>query len=142
MKGDLSINAGFKVGHSALRRVVMGTAATEREATADELLAMQELLRLGLEAGGLGFSSSWSRTHNDPFGNMVPSRYANRSELIALCEVLSDFDGTSIEFIPALGPFEQWAMDLMADMSVAANSPLNWNVLNINARTLDEGKKN
>ena len=72
---------------------------------------------------------------------MVPSRYANRSELIALCEVLSDFDGTSIEFIPALGPFEQWAMDLMADMSVAANSPLNWNVLNINARTLDEGKK-
>ena len=73
---------------------------------------------------------------------MVPSRYANRSELIALCEVLSDFDGTSIEFIPALGPFEQWAMDLMADMSVAANSPLNWNVLNINARTLDEGKKN
>ena len=32
-------------------------------------------------------------------------------------------------------------MDLMADMSVAANSPLNWNVLNINARTLDEGKK-
>ena len=33
----------------------MGTAATEREATADELLAMQELLRLGLEAGGLGF---------------------------------------------------------------------------------------
>ena len=141
MKGDLSINAGFKVGHSALRRVVMGTAATEREATADELLAMQELLRLGLEAGGLGFSSSWSRTHNDPFGNMVPSRYANRNELIALCEVLSDFDGTSIEFIPALGPFEQWAMDLMADMSVAANSPLNWNVLNINARTLDEGKK-
>ena len=55
--------------------------------------------------------------------------------------MLSDFDGTSIEFIPALGPFEQWAMDLMADMSVAANSPLNWNVLNINARTLREGRK-
>ncbi|MBT95699.1 MAG: aminoacylase [Acidimicrobiaceae bacterium] len=141
MEGRLSINAGFKVGHSALRRVVMGTAATEREATDEELKAMQELLRLGLESGGIGFSSSWSRTHNDPFGNMVPSRYASRGELIALCEVLADFEGTSIEFIPALGPFEQWAMDLMADMSVAANSPLNWNVLNINARTLEEGKK-
>ena len=54
--------------------------------------------------------------------------------MIALCSVLSEFEGTSLEFIPSLGPFEPWAMELMSDMSVAANSPLNWNVLNINAR--------
>ena len=137
---NLSINAGFKVGHSALRRVVMGPASTERESSPDELLAMQDLLREGLEAGGIGFSSSWSRTHNDPFGNKVPSRYASREEMIALCSVLSEFEGTSLEFIPSLGPFEPWAMELMSDMSVAANSPLNWNVLNINARTLEDGK--
>ena len=29
---------------------------------------MQDLLRAGLEAGALGFSSSYARTHNDPFG--------------------------------------------------------------------------
>ncbi|MCH1512134.1 MAG: amidohydrolase family protein [Acidimicrobiales bacterium] len=138
--GNLSINAGFKIGHSALRRVVMGEASTERECTPEELTSMQALLRDGLSAGGIGFSSSWSRTHNDPFGNMVPSRYANRNEMISLCSVLSEFEGTSLEFIPALGPFEPWAMDLMSDMSVAADSPLNWNVLNINARTLDQGK--
>ena len=137
---NLSINAGFKVGHSALRRVVMGTASTERESSSEELIAMQELLREGLEAGGIGFSSSWSRTHNDPFGKKVPSRYASREEMIALCSVLSEFEGTSLEFIPSLGPFEPWAMELMSDMSVAANSPLNWNVLNINARTLEAGK--
>ncbi len=141
MEGKLAINAGFKIGHSALRKVVMGAAATERACTKDELEAMQDLLRLGLEAGGIGFSSSWSRTHNDPLGNMVPSRYAERDEMIALCGVLSEFEGTSLEFIPALGPFEPWAMELMSDMSVAANSPLNWNVLNINARTLQDGKK-
>ena len=84
----------------------MGVSATERAATEDEIRSMQELLRDGLNAGGIGFSSSWSRTHNDPQGNMVPSRYAEREEMIALCEVLSDFEGTSIEFIPALGPFE------------------------------------
>ena len=60
--------------------------------------------------------------------------------MIALCSVLSEFEGTSLEFIPSLGPFEPWAMELMSDMSVAANSPLNWNVLNINARTLEDGK--
>src|SRR5215207_717646 len=59
MEGTLGINAGFMVGHSAIRRVVMGPASTEREATADELDAMKGLLRAGLEAGGFGFSSSW-----------------------------------------------------------------------------------
>lgn len=136
----LSINAGFKIGHSALRRVVMGDDANKRESTADELAAMKDLLRLGLEAGGIGFSSSWSRTHNDADSAMVPSRYASRDEMIQLCSVLADFDGTSLEFIPCVGPFEDWATDLMADMSVAAQSPLNWNVLNVTARTLDEAR--
>ena len=136
----LAINAGFKVGHSALRRVVMGTDATSRACTPDELSAMQDLLRAGLEAGGLGFSSSWARTHNDPMGHMVPSRYAEPEELIALSSVLADHEGTSLEFIPALGPFDDWAMELMADMSAAARSPLNWNVMNVNARTLQDGR--
>src|SRR5262249_44239241 len=37
--GTLAPNAGFLVGHSAIRRVVMGEAATEREAKPDELEA-------------------------------------------------------------------------------------------------------
>ena len=134
----LAINAGFKVGHSALRRVVMKEAATERPCTPDELAQMQDLLRAGLDAGGLGFSSSWARTHNDPFGRMVPSRYAEADELIGLCSVLADYEGTSLEFIPMLGPFSMEAMELMADMSAAAQSPLNWNVMNVNAKTLEE----
>lgn len=137
-ENTLSINAGFKVGHSALRRVVMGEDAVSRPCTPDELAAMQDLLRAGLDAGGLGFSSSWARTHNDPFGNMVPSRYAEADELIGLCSVLADYEGTSLEFIPMLGPFSTEAMELMADMSAAAQSPLNWNVMNVNARSLAE----
>jgi N-acyl-D-aspartate/D-glutamate deacylase len=140
-ENTLSINAGFKVGHSALRRVVMGDNAVKRPCTPDELAAMQDLLRAGLDAGGLGFSSSWARTHNDPFGNMVPSRYAEREELVALCSVLADYEGTSVEFIPMIGPFAPEAMELMADMSAAAQSPLNWNVMNVNRRTLEEGKQ-
>ncbi len=138
--GTLALNAGFKVGHSALRRVVMGDDSVQRFCSEDELAAMGDLLRDGLEAGALGFSSSWARTHNDPMGNMVPSRHASRDELVALCSVLSDFDGTSIEFIPALGPFDQWAVDLMADMSSSAGRPLNWNVMNVTARSLEENR--
>ena len=138
LENTLSINAGFKVGHSALRRVVMGADATRREATDDELEAMKNLLRDSLDAGGLGFSSSWARTHNDSDGAMVPSRYASAAELAALCGVAGEFDGTSLEFIPCIGPFEPWAIELMSTMSATAQRPLNWNVMAVNAKNLDE----
>lgn len=138
LDGTLSINAGFKVGHSAVRRVVMGAEATRREATDDEVDRMCELVRAGLEAGAIGFSSSWSSTHNDTEQNMVPSRYASRSELLSLCRVLADFPGTSLEFIPKIGPFDDDTNELMAEMSVAGDAPLNWNVLTVFPKTLEE----
>jgi N-acyl-D-aspartate/D-glutamate deacylase len=136
--GKLGINAGFMVGHSAVRRVVMGADATTREATPEELDAMRELLRAGLDAGGLGFSSSWARTHNDADGHMVPSRYASHDELVELARVAGEFEGTSLEFIPNVGPFEQWAIDVMTDMSSAAQRALNWNVMAVTAGNLQE----
>jgi len=134
LDGRLGINAGFMVGHSALRRVVMGPDASSRVATDDEIAAMTRLLHEGLEAGGIGFSSSWARTHNDADGHMVPSRYATRDELLALCRAVSEHEGTSLEFIPMVGPaFAPWAVELMTDMSVAAGRPLNWNVMTVTA---------
>jgi N-acyl-D-aspartate/D-glutamate deacylase len=127
--GTLAPNAGFLVGHSTIRRVVMGERATKGEATPDEIAAMQALLDASLAAGGMGFSSSWARTHNDAAGDMVPSRYASEEEILALCSVVKKHPGTTLEFIPCVGEFEDFAPDLMAKMSLAANRPLNWNVL-------------
>jgi hypothetical protein len=137
LDGTLMPNAGFLVGHSALRRVIMGAAATEREATADEVAAMQQLLRDGLAAGGLGFSSTWSPSHNDHHGHAVPSRCASRDELIALCSVVSEYPGTTLEFIPAVGQFSDEVFILMGEMSAAANRPLNWNLLQVYAQNWD-----
>ena len=122
IEGRLGINAGFMVGHSAIRRVVMGEESVTREAKPEELDAMQALLREGLDAGALGFSSSWARTHNDADGHMVPSRYASRDEIVDLCATLAQYEGTSLEFIPMVGPFEPWAVELMAAMSAAARA--------------------
>jgi len=103
----------------------MGIEASARPATDDEVTAMEGMLRDGLEAGGLGFSSSWARTHNDADGHMVPSRHAARDEILRLCTVLRAYEGTSLEFIPMVGPrFEPWAVELMADMSAAARRQL------------------
>jgi N-acyl-D-aspartate/D-glutamate deacylase len=127
--GTLAPNAGFLAGHSTIRRVAMGERATKGTATTDELATMRQLLDASLHAGALGFSSSWARTHNDANGDMVPSRYANEDELLALCEVVSEHAGTTVEFIPGVGLLEDYAADIMTRMSLAANRPVNWNVL-------------
>jgi N-acyl-D-aspartate/D-glutamate deacylase len=129
IEGTLAVNAGFMVGHSALRRVTMGERAVGHEADDDELARMVALLRESLDQGGLGFSSTISPTHNDGDGNPVPSRHANREELIALARAVRDYPGTTLEFLPGIGTFSEEQKTLMADLSLAANRPLNWNVL-------------
>jgi N-acyl-D-aspartate/D-glutamate deacylase len=51
--------------------------------------------------------------------------------------VVSEQPGTSLEFIPMVGPkFEPWAVELMSSMSAAAQRQLNWNVMNVSAANL------
>jgi N-acyl-D-aspartate/D-glutamate deacylase len=132
--GTLAVNAGFSVGHSALRRVVMGSDATQRAATAGEVARMAALLRDGLAAGGLGFSSSWGIAHVDAAGGPVPSRFAELDELRALAAVCADFDGTAVEFIPprvdVFGEREQAAL---TGLAAAAKQPVNWNIYRVTA---------
>jgi N-acyl-D-aspartate/D-glutamate deacylase len=129
----LSVNAGFMVGHCALRRIVMGERSVGEAATEDDVRAMSNLLRESLSAGGLGFSSSWAETHNDADGEPVPSRHATVEELLALCRVTGEHPGTSLEFIPTTRDFTDAHLDVMARMSAAAQRPLNWNLLTVSA---------
>src|SRR2546422_1017015 len=57
------VNFTAYVGHSALRLYVMGDAAYERAATAEEVGRMAQLVREGIAAGGAGFSTSFSYAH-------------------------------------------------------------------------------
>ena len=61
----------------------------------------------------------------------MPSRFASREEFLALARAVRDFPGTTLEFIPTVGVFNEAQQDLMASMSLAANRPLNWNVLGV-----------
>ncbi len=129
LDGKLAVNSAFMVGHSALRRVVMGERAIGEEATEEETAQMVELLRQSIREGGMGFSSSIAQTHNDGEGQPVPSRHASREELVALAGAISDLPGTALEFLPGVGLFTDEQKQLMTDLSLAANRPLNWNVL-------------
>src|SRR6201994_1286954 len=66
--GRLGVNFACYIGHSNLRRWVMGEDCTERAATSDEIAAMAAILREALRAGAAGLSSSAAPTHLDIAG--------------------------------------------------------------------------
>jgi N-acyl-D-aspartate/D-glutamate deacylase len=139
LEGNLGVNAGFLVGHCALRRKVMGAARGEEVATDEEIAEMRALLAESLSAGGLGFSSSQSRTHSDGDNRPISSRFADRREMLAFCEEVGAHEGTTLEYITngCLDAFSEEEVDLMTTMSTTAQRPLNWNVLTVDARSAD-----
>jgi N-acyl-D-amino-acid deacylase len=72
-----SVNVGMLVGHHTLRLNVMGMEA--RPPSPAELDQMTALLEEGLAVGALGLSSGLFTP---------PSSYADRAEMVALCNVL------------------------------------------------------
>ena len=139
LDGNIAVNAGFLVGHSAVRRAVMHDACHE-VATEEQINEMVRVVADACSAGALGFSTSTAPTHNDGDGQPVPSRAATPDELVALSAAVGESPGTTLECILAgcINGFTRDDVDLLARMSVAGNRPVNWNVLGVS--TLDPGR--
>jgi N-acyl-D-aspartate/D-glutamate deacylase len=135
LDGHVGVNAGFLVGHSTLRRSIMGDDAVGGRASDQQVAGMVALAKRSFAEGALGFSTSQVHTHNDGDGQPVPSRAAERPELEALCTAIADHAGTTLELIVpgCLNGFTEDEVDLMATLSLLANRPANWNVLGVSA---------
>jgi len=104
------IDIAAQVPHGALRLHVMGERGANHEnATPDDIAAMAELAREGIEAGALGFSTSRTRNHKTSTGAYTPTLTAAPDELIGIAEgvgaagtgvlqVVSDFLDVDDEF--------------------------------------------
>ncbi|MGW8374460.1 D-aminoacylase [Streptomyces sp. ODS28] len=135
LEGRTAVNAGFMVGHCALRRHVMGPDAVGGQPTEAQMNEMLRLFHEAMEAGAWGLSTTQSSTHSDGDGKPVASRHAKPEELLALSRAVAEHEGTQLEAIVAgcLDQFADEEIDLFVDMSAAAGRPLNWNVLTIDA---------
>jgi N-acyl-D-aspartate/D-glutamate deacylase len=100
LDGNIAINAAGFVGHSAIRRYVMGDDSQTREATPEEIEAMQELVRAAMRDGAAGFSTSQLVLHQAHNGLPVPSNLASHDEVVALSAVLAEFDHGTLAIIP------------------------------------------
>jgi N-acyl-D-aspartate/D-glutamate deacylase len=139
LEGNISVNAGFLVGHCAIRRYVMGPAAVGAEASIEHIAGMRSELAKSIQSGALGFSFTNSTSHSDGDGEPVASRWATHDELIALCEEVGLHEGTTLEgIVPGcLDRFADDEIELLGLMSAAANRPMNWNVLTVDSREAD-----
>ncbi|HVM95065.1 MAG TPA: amidohydrolase family protein, partial [Candidatus Acidoferrales bacterium] len=129
--GRLGVNVGSFVGHCAVRRWVMGDAASNRAATADEISAMQELVRQSMREGAIGFSTSQLDVHVGEDGRGVPCNHATAEEIVALCSVLAEFERGAVEFIPrsiAEG-YDERDRQLIRKMYLASGRPVELNLL-------------
>ena len=136
LDSKIAVNAGFLVGHCAIRRYVMGPDSVGNEATPAQIAEMAAVLGESIEAGGLGFSTTLSRTHSDGDGQPVASRWSTPEELVALCRVVEQHAGTTLEGMTdgCLDRFEDDEIELFIAMSAAARRPINWNVLTVDSR--------
>jgi N-acyl-D-aspartate/D-glutamate deacylase len=136
LEGNVGVNAGFMLGHSALRRFVLGADANRRASMPDELAQLRTVLGDAIAQGALGLSTDVSHSHSDGNGDPVPARGADTYEILALCEETGRWPGTTLEgiFDGASEGFSDAELELLPEMSVRANRPLNWNLLVVDAK--------
>jgi N-acyl-D-aspartate/D-glutamate deacylase len=80
----LGVNVVSQIGHSALRRYVMGKAALDRAATEEEIAEMVRVAEEAMDAGAAGVSTSQAPHQVGEFGEHIPSYFATDAEVEAL----------------------------------------------------------
>jgi N-acyl-D-aspartate/D-glutamate deacylase len=94
----LGINVASLIGHSAVRRYVMGEASQERHATDAEVAAMKAIVREGIEAGAVGVSFERNLRHFDWNGRLAPTNVASDTEIFAVAGVVDEVGRGVIQF--------------------------------------------
>ena len=122
IEAKLQLNVAPLVGHSAIRQWVMGAAASQRAASLPEIDAMRTVLRECLKDGAIGMSTSYIDV--DAKDRPVPSRWAQFSELDALCAVLGEF-GRMLQVVPEFYDTDLTIarIDQLAELSIKHTIP-------------------
>lgn len=79
----LGTNFAVYVGHGAVRAAVMGLS--DKKPTDIEMEKMKEHLRTAMNAGAMGISTGLI---------YPPGSYSDEDEIVALCEVVAEYDGS------------------------------------------------
>jgi N-acyl-D-amino-acid deacylase len=129
LRGHLGVNVAALMGHCALRQFVMGGAAMERAATPAEIHQMKEVLKAGVRAGAIGFSTNQNPVHMYADGTPIQSRFANDAEIIELASALGEINQGAVQISRgSLGvsvPIPE-SLKLFEEISSRSGRPVIW----------------
>ncbi len=127
LEGRLGLNLGMYVGHSALRRYVMGDACYERPSTDEERERIIALTEEAMDAGAMGWSSSRAPVHLDLADRPVPSRLADLDEVRGMADAVGRTGARgSIAYAPesSMEGIDAADRDLMIDLGRRGGVPV------------------
>jgi N-acyl-D-aspartate/D-glutamate deacylase len=121
-RSPLAIDLGTQVPHGAVRAYVMGERGAKNEpAKADDIEQMYRIVREGMLAGALGFSTSRTLGHRAVDGEPVPGTFAQEDELFGIGRALGD-TGLGVFELAGAGA----AGDMTGDGPDAALDEIDW----------------
>jgi N-acyl-D-amino-acid deacylase len=103
-----ALNLVLMVGHGTVRTRVMGERPDQvmREATAEEVARMRELVRQGMEDGAFGLSTGLE---------YAPMRYSSTEELVSLASVVAQYGGHVQAHMRSQGRYPKWQLPSRMD---------------------------
>jgi N-acyl-D-aspartate/D-glutamate deacylase len=100
-----ALDVAAQVPHGAVRTYVMGERGAKNEkATAKDIEEMAELVKQGLEAGALGFSTSRTILHRAKDGELVPGTNAEDEEVLGIGRAMGEVGHGVFEVASDLAP--------------------------------------
>jgi N-acyl-D-amino-acid deacylase len=113
------LDIGAHVPHCAVRAYVMGErGAANEEATPDDIAQMASIVRDGVKAGALGFSTSRTLLHRTRDKAYVPGTFAGVDEMLGIGRAMGDAGQGVFEIITDVtGPDAdlEWLAQLSAE---------------------------
>lgn len=130
-RGGLGVNAASLVPYSPLRAWVLGNEAArdpDYKTKPEQVEEIKRLLREGLQAGGFGFSGSFSMANRDYDGGYLPTQVAPREEFLEMAKVMREFNRGSIEWTMG-NALQGLGLDFLLELSKTSGRPVNWNAI-------------
>jgi N-acyl-D-amino-acid deacylase len=121
-RAPLAVDVGTHVPHGSVRTYVMGDRGARNEAaTAKDIAEMAAIVKEGIQAGALGFSTSRTMGHKALNGEPVPGTFAAEDELFGIGKVLGEL-GTGVFELAGAGA----AGDIGGDEIDSALKEIDW----------------
>jgi N-acyl-D-amino-acid deacylase len=133
------LDIGTQVPHGAVRAYVMGERGARNEpATPQDIEAMAAIVKEGVAAGALGFSTSRTIVHRAVDGEPVPGTFAAEDELFGIGRALGALGAGVFELAPSGAMGEDLAapereVEWMRRLSAAIHRPISFALLQVDA---------